>query len=108
MRCGEPMQFREQGIHLNGTLDDYHYQGRPLMYGCSDGFQLVSNPGMKTVIICNKEGRWSNEGDLETPKCRRKFDVNSVRRQNPGQFSSKHTVSMPFKFYKCILTLLRS
>ena len=47
--------------------------GRSLMYSCKEGFILVTTPGMKTVIFCNSHGRWSNEEDVDSPECRRKW-----------------------------------
>lgn len=43
--------------------------GKPLMYRCNNGYILKAGPGMKKLISCNKQGRWSNEEDDESPIC---------------------------------------
>lgn len=42
---------------------------KPLMYRCNNGYILKAGPGMKKVISCNKQGRWSNEDDDDSPMC---------------------------------------
>ena len=107
MRCSPPKQFQDEKIRLNGTAEEYHYKGKPLMYSCVEGYILVTTPGMKTIIFCNKQGRWSNEGDEDSPECRRKFPSIEIclslrgRRNSSSSFLVK-LINLTYRTLFCV------